>query len=349
MSRLVLIDGHAILHRAYHAYPPLTTSQGELVGAVYGFTSILLTVLAKLHPEYVAVTFDLKEPTFRHKQFKAYKAHRKPMEENLVNQIPRVHRVVEALNIPIFEVKGYEADDVIGTLAKQAVIGARDRSLESSLQDSVSKGDHGLRGQNANISSEDHFAPSKPTEVIIVTGDQDALQLVNNKVKVYMPARGKIPEQVYNPEKVMEKYGLTPKQIIDFKAIAGDPSDGIPGVSGIGPKTAKSLLKDYRTLENIYNNLDKLPEGIAKKLRESKEQAEMSYQLATIDINVPIEFKLDCCQLSNYDKQKVIDLFEELEFRSLIKKLPNDGWEEMVEDTMGIKTEKDKSKQMGLF
>lgn len=315
--RLVLIDGHAILHRAYHAYPPLTTSQSELVGAVYGFTSILLTVLKKLHPEYVAVAFDKKAPTFRHKKFAAYKIHRKPMDEELVGQLSRVHQIVESLNIPIFEIDGYEADDVIGTLARQAKV------------------------------------PNENLETIIVTGDQDALQLVDDNVKVYMPARGKQPEQVFNPEAVRLKYGVKPSQIVALKALAGDASDGIPGVKGIGDKTAAQLINQYQTLENIYRHLKNLPTITAKKLKTDSENAYLSRELATIDRQVPIKLTWDGCLLKDYDKERVLKLFNELEFRTLIKKLPENGWEEEVEEVFSSKSGTEKQKkseeQIGLF
>jgi len=312
--RLVLIDGHAIIHRAYHAYPPLTTSKGEIVGAVYGFTSILLTVLQKLQPQFVAVTFDKKAPTFRHKKFKEYKAHRKPVDEQLIGQIPRVHEIVETLNIPVFELDGFEADDMIGTLARQA-----------------------------------------DQEVIIVTGDADALQLVNNKVKVYMPARGKHPEKVYTEELVLEKYGVKPAQIVDLKALAGDPSDGIPGVKGIGPKTAAKLIGEFVTVEGIYKNLAKISPEISKKLKADRENAVLSKDLATIDTHVPIKLDLPCCTLTDYDKGKVLKLFEGLGFASLIKKLPSDDWSETSDGrkaTLSTQKEIEKNEngeQMGLL
>ena len=324
MRRLVLIDGHAILHRAFHAYPPLTNSKGELVGAVYGFSSILLTVLKKLHPEYAAVAFDKKAPTFRHKKYKDYKAHRKPMDEDLIKQILPVHEVVGALNIPIFEKSGYEADDVIGTLVSQAA-----RSAD---------------------------------EILIVTGDQDAMQLVDGNVKVYMPARGKQAEKIYDKEAVLKKYGLKPAQVVDFKALAGDSSDGIPGVAGIGPKTAVKLLNEYNTLESIYSSLDELPSGIVQKLRRDKKQALLSQELARIDTNSPVKLDLRACRLTDYDRGKVIKLFEELEFKSLIKKLPENEWMEMAEKTLDGKmsntetlnltdaeSAEKNAKQMGLF
>lgn len=305
MPILVLIDGHAIIHRAYHAYPPLTTHKGELVGAVYGFTSILLTVLSRLHPEYVAVAFDKKAPTFRHIKFRAYKAHRKPVDQELIDQIPRVHEVVETLNIPIFEIDGFEADDVIGTLAKQA-------------------------GK----------AKKKSISVNIITGDQDALQLVNHTIKVYMPPRGKNPEKIFDEEKILEVYGLQPKQIIDLKALSGDASDGIPGVDGIGPKTATKLLQQFPTIKDVYANLDLIAPKIKEKLVKGKEQAILSEHLATIITGVPIKLNLEKCRLSDYNIEAVTKLFEELEFRTLLKRLP--GHEV-------IQKHKPENEQMGLF
>lgn len=303
MPTLVLIDGHAIIHRAYHAYPPLTTSKGEIVGAVYGFTSIILTVVQRLAPEYIAVAFDKKAPTFRHIKFKAYKAHRKPVDQELIDQIPRVHEVVQTLNIPIFEIDGFEADDVIGTLAKQA-------------------------------------SAKKLVDVSIITGDQDALQLVNHIIKVYMPARGKIPEKIFDEQKVKQDYGLTPKQIIDLKALSGDASDGIPGVDGIGPKTATKLLSQFPTVKEVYANLDSVALKVREKLIKGKEQAELSEQLATITTNVPISLDLEKCRLSDYNIEAVTQLFEELEFRTLLKRLPKQGI---------IEKHKPANEQMGLF
>ena len=380
MEKLVLIDGHAILHRAYHAYPPLTNSKGELVGAVYGFTSILLTVLKKLHPKYAAVAFDKKSPTFRHKKYKDYKAHRKPMDEDLIKQILPVHEVVEVLSIPIFEVDGYEADDVIGTLASQAVEGVRISHFKSNARPKQGKTlsektdlarrkfarnlDKKNKGDRSKFST--HFEMdiayplktlgAQSLEILIVTGDQDAMQLVDGNVKVYMPARGRQPEKIYDEKEVLKKYGLKPVQIVDFKALAGDASDGIPGVTGIGPKTAVKLLNEYNTLESIYTSLDELPNKVAQKLERDEKQALLSQELARIDKNSPVRLDLRSCRLTDYDRGKVIKLFEELEFKSLINKLPENEWMEMAEEVVGgmeKKTKPKKSKgegrQMGLF
>ena len=210
MSKLVLIDGHAVLFRAFHAYPPLTTSRGELVNAVYGFASILLNVIGELKPEYIVVTFDRDKPTFRHTEYVTYKAQREPMPTELKDQQERVEEVVKVLNIPIFAVEGYEADDVIGTLARQA---------------------------------------NELDQVVIVTGDKDALQLVDHeRVVVHMPGRGRIPAKVYDEKLVEKEYGLTPEQIPDYKGLSGDASDNIAGVKGIGPKTAIQLLQAFGTV-----------------------------------------------------------------------------------------------------
>lgn len=262
--------------------PPLTTSKGELVNAVFGFTSMLLRVLSDIKPEYAVVAFDTKAPTFRHTEYTAYKAHRIAAPEEMHQQLPRIKEVVDSLNIPIFTLEGYEADDVIGTLASQAV----------------------------------------DLEVDIVTGDRDALQLVNTHIKAYMPGKSLSDIVIYDGKKFEEKYGFKPKQLIDFKALVGDPSDNIPGVMGIGEVGATKLIQEYGSVEEIYKNLDKIPEKVSKKLAEGAESAAMSKRLATIDTQAPIQLDLNKCILSDYDQQKAITLFEELEFKSLISRLP---------------------------
>ena len=288
MDRFVLIDGNAILHRAYHALPPFTTSKGEPVGAVFGFTSMLLKVLSDLKPTHIAVAFDRAAPTFRQELFVGYQAGRPAMEDELVSQVEGVHKVVEALEIPIFEVDGYEADDVIGTLAAQAA--------KSEVR-------------------------SQKCEVIIVSGDRDLLQLVNSHVKVYMPVKGLSEAKMYGGEEVREKYGLEPSQVVDMKALMGDASDQYPGVRGIGPKTASELLKKYQTLENLYEHLSELPERIGKALAEGTESAGLAKKLATIVTNVPIRLKLDECRFHIKDKKKAVDTLQSFEFRTLPMRL----------------------------
>lgn len=298
MKKLVLIDGHAILHRAYHAFPiTLRTRKGELVNAVYGFTRILLTVLEELKPEYAAVAFDRPEPTFRHKEYVGYQVQRPEMDKELKGQIERVKEVVRALNIPIFEKPGYEADDVIASLASQA----RQKSKVTPLPD----------GQE-----------SQKLKVIIVTGDKDLMQLVNKDIQVYLPQRGFSEAQLCGEAEVEEILGIKPSQVVDYKALVGDASDNYPGVPGIGPKTAVSLLRQFGSLEAIYKSLDKIRPVVAKKLKEGKESAELSKKLATIVNTAPVRLKLRDCRVADYDKEKAELLFRELEFRSLINKLP---------------------------
>jgi len=303
MKRLVLIDGHAILHRAYHAFPlTLKTRRGELVNAVYGFTRILLTVLEDLKPDFLAVAFDLPEPTFRHQEYVGYQIQRPEMDRELVGQIERVYQMVKTLNIPVFTSPRFEADDVIGTLAKQAAL--------------------------------------KNVEVMIVTGDRDIMQLVNKKVKVYAPKRGFAEPEIFDEKKVKIFLGITPKQIIDYKALVGDTSDNYPGVSGIGPKTTVELLNRYGDLKTIYKNLEKIKPLLAQKLEDDKENAYLSQKLATIVTKVPLKLNLKACLVHDYDHQKAVKLFEELEFKSLINKLP------------GVKKEKEKkdeNNQMSLI
>ena len=313
-KKLVLIDGHSLLYRAYHAYPPLTTSKGELINAVYGFTSILLNAISELEPTHLAVTFDRDKPTFRHIDFVGYKAQREEMPTDLADQLARVEEVVKVLNIPMFAVEGYEADDVIGTLASQAV------------------------SQNSKLKTKN----SKLDEVIVVTGDHDALQLVDSdreaKVRINIPGRGKQPAKMYDERQVEEKYGLEPEQIPDFKGLAGDSSDNIPGVRGVGPKTATKLLQKFKTVEGVYQNIGRVKtqigERVANLLVENQEEAIMSKKLATIVRDVPITLKLKKCELDDYDKKKAVKLFEELEFKSLLKKLPEDKFEKMVKETL---------------
>jgi len=308
MKRLVLIDGHAILHRAYYAFPAtLRTRHGEIVNAVYGFTRMLLSVLKNLHPEYVAVAFDLPKPTFRHKEFIGYQAQRPKMEAELKNQIERVFEVVKTLNIPMFMMEGYEADDLIGTLANQAA--------------------------------------KRKIETIIVTGDKDLLQLVKTRVKLYAPKKGFSEPIMYDPKKVKKEMGITPKQIVDYKALVGDASDNYPGVPGIGPKTAPKLLTKYKDLDTIYRNIGKIEKTeprVAKKLADGAESAALSRKLAEIVINVPIKLNLRACQIHDYDQEEAIKLFQELGFKSMVNKLPGMEIEEK-------KKNKKKNKQMELL
>ncbi len=283
-ATLVLIDGNALVHRAFHALPPLTTGKGELVNAVYGFASTLLKVLNEVRPEYVAVAFDRAAPTFRHAEYEAYKAHRPKTPEGLPEQFTRVRQLVEALGIPIFEIDGFEADDVLGTLSRQA----EERGLA----------------------------------VLIVTGDTDALQLVSPATKVLTPQRIFSETTIYDEEAVRQRYGLEPRQLIDFKALKGDATDNIPGVPGVGEKTAQKLLQGFGDLDSLYANLDRLPEKQRTLLAANEAIARQSRRLAAIVRDVPLELNLERWQGGRFDRARLVELLRELEFRSLLSRLP---------------------------
>ncbi len=288
---LLLIDSHAIIHRAYHAFPPtLRTTKGEQVNAVYGFTSILLEVLQKFHPEYLACAFDSPGPTQRHDMFVEYKIHRPKPDDEFLSQLPRINDVVEAINIPVFRVPGFEADDILGTIA------------------------------NKNYTDKN----GEKVEIIIATGDKDLLQLVRPGVKVYISATGNrfAKSILYDEEEVKKRMGFAPALVVDYKSLRGDPSDNIPGVAGIGEKTATNLIQEYGTLEEIFAQIGKIPEKVRKKLENEYEIAQMSKQLATIIRDVPLSFDLEKAKLSDYDPNRVRKLFMELEFKSLLRKLP---------------------------
>ncbi|KKR80527.1 MAG: polymerase I protein [Candidatus Daviesbacteria bacterium GW2011_GWA1_41_61] len=286
MKRLVLVDGNALLHRAYHATPPLSTSKGELVNAVYGFTAMLLKALNELQPDYLAVTWDMRAPTFRHEQFAGYKAQRKAADDALLGQYERVHQVIDALNIPEFKLSGFEADDLVGALAKQAE------------------------------------QKEKAMEIIILTGDRDLMQLINKRIKVLMPKKTINDVGLYGEEEFVLRFGFAPKNLIDYKGLAGDASDGIPGVPGIGEVTATKLIQEHQTVEKVYRHLNEFPQRLKKLLEEGKESAVTSKKLATIETQIPIKLDLLACRVHDFDKEKVKNLFAELEFRSLINRIP---------------------------
>lgn len=288
MERFILIDGNAILHRAYHALPPLNNKDGQLTNAVYGFFSMFLKIFQDQKPNFVAVCFDRPKPTFRKTLYVGYQAKRPKMDDELVPQIGMVHEVLEKAGVSIFEVDGYEADDLIGTLADQ-------------IQKSK------LKSQNL--------------EVIIVSGDRDMLQLVNSHVKVLAPIIGITNMILFDGEKVEERYGIKPQQIVDYKALVGDASDNYPGVSGIGPKTAKGLLQKYETLENIYEHIGELSEKEAKKLSIDAEQAALAKKLATIVVDAPVSLDLNKCNIAKFNTKNLIQEFGKLGFKSLIKRI----------------------------
>jgi DNA polymerase-1 len=296
MKKLVLIDANALIHRSFHALPPLTTRKGELVNAVYGFSSILLRVINELKPDYIAAAFDLAAPTFRHIEYDQYKAKRPKAPDELYEQIPRTKEVLRVFSIPILEKEGFEADDVIGTLAKKFT--------------------------------------KEGVETLIITGDLDTLQLVNDKIKIYTMKRGLSDTIIYGEKEVEDRYGLKVKQMIDYKALRGDPSDNIPGVKGIGEKGACNLLKEFGTLENLYKKIGKmtdkqivdspsLSKSVVEKLKTNKQMAFFSKRLVTIHKKVPIKISLRELDWQNhFDFNKAKQLFSELNFQTLIKRLP---------------------------
>jgi len=298
-KKLVLIDGHAILHRAYHALPPLTSRVGQ-VNAVYGFTSMLLKIISELKPSYIAVCLDRKEKTFRKEMFEAYQAQRPEVDKELISQVELTKEVISAFGIKIFSVAGFEADDVIGTLAKKAE------------------------------------GNSEIEEVIIVTGDRDILQLVGGKIRVYLLVKGISEASLFGKEEVEAKMGVLPHLIVDYKALVGDASDNYSGVSGIGPKTAVKLIREFGGFEEIYKNLDKLPPKTREILIKGKESGELSFRLAKIRTDVPLEVDFGDLKKWQVDSQKVLSVFEEFGFKSLAKRVKELGKTMVTENQMQL-------------
>jgi len=286
---LLIIDGNALIHRSFHALPPtLVTKSGELVNAVYGFSAALIKAIKEFKPEYVVLTMDKKGPTFRHEEYKEYKATRIKAPDELYEQFGRVREVAAAFGIPLYELSGFEADDLIGTICKQV---------------------------NSGMNK------------IILTGDMDTLQLVDDHTKVYAMSRGISDGVLYDEPAVIARYALKPNQVVDYKALRGDPSDNIPGVKGIGEKTAVDLLKEFGSLEGIYENLEseKIKDRIRDLLRAQKAEAELSYRLATIHLEAPIEFDIPGSKFGDFDRTKVVELFSELAFKSLLARVQDLG------------------------
>ncbi len=283
-KKLVLIDGHAIIHRAFHAVPEdLSTSSGEPVNATFGFISMLMKALLEEKPDYVAVTFDRPSPTFRHTAYPLYKAHRPTLPDNMKPQFARIREVVQAFGIQIYEKDGLEADDVLGTLSVQA----------------------------------DQLG----VDTIIYTGDMDTLQLVKDHVLVKVAKRGLSEVTEYNQAEFEARYGFAPLHLPDFKGLVGDKSDNIPGVPGIGEKTASRLLAEYGDLETILAHVDQLKPKEQNLLRKATEQARQSKFLATIVLDAPIQLDLDACQLTHVNSENVLALFRQLEFRTLVERV----------------------------
>ena len=296
-KRLVILDNHAILHRAYHALPNFSSSSGEPTGGLFGLSSMLISIIRDLKPDYIAAAFDMAAPTYRHEVFEGYKGKRSKAEDELVAQIVRSYDIYKALNIPVYEKEGFEADDVIGTIVEQ-------------------------------------LKNNKDIEIYIASGDMDTVQLVDNKrVQVYTLRKGVSDTVTYDEEAVKERYGFASDLLPDFKGLAGDPSDNIPGVAGIGVKTATTLIQECGTIENIYKTIKKKSEeelkekhGIKprtiKLLKENEEEALFSKMLATIRKDVPITYSLPKGDWTEeLNMEKVVTLFRELEFRTLTQRV----------------------------
>ncbi|MDD5310737.1 MAG: DNA polymerase I [Candidatus Omnitrophica bacterium] len=284
-DRLFLIDGNSFCYRAFYAIRSLTNSKGQPTNAIYGFITMIKKLIEDEKPGYLAIAFDLKGPTFRHKKFEEYKIHRKPMPDELVDQMPLIKEVVRGYNIPLFEMQGYEADDVLATLAVKAA--------------------------------------EKGYEVYIVTGDKDMLQLVGPRIKVYNVHKEGL---IYDKDKVKERYGVPPEGIVDLIALMGDSSDNIPGVTGIGEVTAKKLMEDFGSLDKVLSAGDRIKsESLRKKLVEYRDQAILSKELATVDRDVPVKIDFDELKVKVPDNARLYELFNELEFKRLLKDLSGPG------------------------
>lgn len=337
-EKFLFLDGHAIIYRAYHALKELTDPSGKPINAVYGFARILLKVINDYDPRYIAVAFDHKNgKSKRVADFDRYKAQRPPMPEDLITQVAVIKELVAAFNIPQFELDGFEADDLLGTISKQ------------------------VAQENSSSKKDPHVL------TVIVTGDKDILQLVtDNTTHIFIPGRGRFStDREYDEAGVMQKLGVRPAQIPDLKALMGDPSDNIPGVKGVGEKTATKLIQEFGSLEHLYETVAELvnkPKLISKaelrsqetsgeksrkkiespllkgavltKLIADKEMAFLSKRLATIQQDAPVDFNLAACVTKDYDKNRVSGLFEQYSFNSLRGLLPKDKFEETVQEAL---------------
>ncbi|MCW6111665.1 DNA polymerase I [Clostridium sporogenes] len=300
-ERLLILDSNSLLNRAFYALPDLMTEEGIHTNAIYGFVNMLLKMKEEIKPDYIVAAFDRKAPTFRHEEYKDYKAGRKKMPEELAQQFPIVKDLLSALAINIFEIDGFEADDLIGTLSV--------------------------------------FAEEKGIEVYIVTGDKDALQLATDNVKVVITKKGITEKEIYDKNRMIEEFGVTPKEFIDVKGLMGDSSDNIPGVPGIGEKTAFKLIKEYKSIETVLENIENIRgKKLKENLHEYSKQAIFSKKLATIMCNVPIEISLEEIKSKEeYDINKVREMFQRLEFKSLMNKVGKSNEEETVEEEISYK------------
>lgn len=291
MKKLVLIDGNSIMNRAFYGImgsKSLTTKDGKFTNAIYGFLAILFKLIEDENPEYLGVSFDLSKPTARHELYEGYKANRKGMPNELAEQMPIIKDILKAMNIDIIEKEGYEGDDIIGTLSR--------------------------------------YGEKKGLEVIILSGDRDTFQLATDQVKIHIPRTkaGKTETEIFDREKVKEVYGIEPKQLIEVKGLQGDTSDNIPGVPGIGEKTALTLIQKYETIDNLYKKLETGESDLKGKQKEkietNKELAYLSRTLGEINTQVPIEDTLEQLKIEEWDKPKVLEIFKELNFKRYIER-----------------------------
>ncbi len=299
MEKLLILDGHSLMNRAFYALPPLTNSEGLHTNAIFGFTNMLLKIKEEIEPNYIVATFDRKAPTFRHKEYTEYKAGRKKMPQELHEQFEPLKELLRMMGINIFEIDGFEADDLIGTLSK--------------------------------------FAEGKGMEVYILTGDRDALQLASDNIKVIITKKGITEKEIYDKNKMIEVYGVTPTQFIDVKGLMGDASDNIPGVPGIGEKTAYKLIQEYGSIENLLDNVESISrKKLQETLIENRESAIFSKKLATIITDVPIEINLeDIKSNKSFDLEGIRRFFFRMQFKSLLDKFPAENAEfEEAEDNL---------------
>ena len=282
--KLLILDGNSVINRAYFGVKPLTTREGLYTHAIFGFLNILERMVKEEKPDALCVSFDLHSPTFRHEKYELYKANRHGMPDELAQQMPIIKEVLQAMNIPIYECQGWEADDVIGTVSR--------------------------------------ICSNNDWECVIATGDRDSLQLIdkNVKVRLVISKPGQTTTTLYDEEKFQEEYGFAPKKIIDLKSLMGDSSDNIPGVAGVGPKTATELLLKFGSLDGVYANLEdtSIRPKLREKLENGKDNAYLSYDLATIRPEAPIEFAPEDAIIQPYNKQALYELFVKLEFVKLI-------------------------------
>ncbi|MBU4274375.1 hypothetical protein KKE19_01015 [Patescibacteria group bacterium] len=288
-KRLIILDSNALLHRAFHALPPLTTKKGEPTGAVYGFLLTLFKAIKDLSPDYIVACFDVAVPTFRHQKFAEYKAKRPKTPEEIKIQLPKIKEILKVFEIPIFEKEGFEADDLIATISTKAE------------------------------------KENKWLETYILSGDLDTLQLVDENTKVYTLGRGIKDTIIYDRERVLSRFGVSPEQMVDFKSLTGDPSDNIPGVLGVGKKTAADLLKEFGTIDNLYQKIENNEVDIKPRIKDTllknKKQAFFARTLVETKRDVNIDFIIEECRFGDFNRSEVEKLLSEFEFHSLISRL----------------------------